>query len=190
MDTFVESVVRKENTFLDKIYKFGSIIIAGLIIVLIFAFFWRFSSILASVIIFIVGYAEYIILGQFDVEYEYSITSDYIEISKIMARRRRKALVRMNMSDIAIIAPVTYSEHRTIKRAEMGKIISAVEDMDDDDNYYIIGRTAEVEGIKVKSAKINDKGLRGGIICLLYILPDEKIIEALKTYAKSKFKEE
>jgi translation initiation factor IF-1 len=134
----------------------------------------------------LIAYLTYILFGTFDVEYEYSVTHDYIEVSKIMSKRRRKTMVRINMSDIAIVAPVTYKEHATIDKRSMGKVVQATEYKNDEDNYYIIGRTAQVERIKAKGNYANERGLQGGKMCLLYITPDDNILEALNTYVKSK----
>ena len=174
MDIFIEKIITKDKSVKDTILKILIVTIA-IILCIVALFFPTLGSLellkyVNFVLAILVVYVAYRLLGSLNVEYEYSVTSDYIDIAKIMSQRRRKKVIRIEMGSIAIIAPITYPEHMSINKKEMQRVIYAVGNMQNNDVYYII-------------AKVDGK------LCLVYIEPDERILEAFKTDVKSKFKE-
>ena len=170
MDTFVEKIVQKGKT--PKVYAARLGILVGTILAIIFVQLLLYptpAGPFAYLLFLPLGYVAYHLWGNTSVEYEYCITNAYIDVDKIFSRRRRKKVFRIDMSDIGIIAPLSYKEHKTIKKGDMDIVAQAVVDMSYDDIYYIVGKTDD------------------GKSCLLYIHVDDRTREAFLQHAGNKF---
>lgn len=97
MDTFSEQLVTRSNTKSDTIKKIlisvAAILIAALLMWLsiVFGFYSLIILVFAAL-----GGGVYLV-GNMDVEYEYIITNDEMDIDKIIGRRKRKRMITLDL---------------------------------------------------------------------------------------------
>lgn len=97
MDMFAEQLVEKPQNSSDSLKKVliiagGGVIIAPLIIL---------STVIPFIFILIAGaaYLIYILFTGLNVEYEYTVTNGYLDIDKIIAKRKRVNIVSVEAKD-------------------------------------------------------------------------------------------
>ncbi len=97
MDTYSEQLVPRVSTGSDKIKKIlisvGGILLASILmwLAIVFSFF---SLIL---LVFVVLGGSVWLISNMDVEYEYIITNDEMDIDKIIGRRKRKRMITLDL---------------------------------------------------------------------------------------------
>ena len=122
-DGYEEILVKRQKTPKDTIIK-GLVI--GVVAVLIVACVLLFNPIFL-VVGMIAGFlAYYLILPNFDLEYEYLYVGGDIDIDKIMAKRKRKRIASYSKDNLEVMAP-TGSDHVAsyIKNAKVKDYTSA-----------------------------------------------------------------
>lgn len=122
-DGYEEILVKRQKTPKDTIIK-GLVI--GVVAVLIVAGVLLFNPIFL-VVGMIAGFlAYYLILPNFDLEYEYLYVGGDIDIDKIMAKRKRKRIASYSKDNLEVMAP-TGSDHVAsyIKNAKVKDYTSA-----------------------------------------------------------------
>ena len=172
MNVFVEQIVKKEKNKKDSILKVLIILIAVFLCFITTAINTSMLGYLRPVIWVMIGYFAYLLIGNLNIEFEYCVTNEYILIDKIMSQRKRKTLVNMDLKNTEVMKAVDINNIRGLKQKNV-KFIYAVGNPDWDDEeecgiYCIQGRVAEKKYI-------------------LIIQPNEKTLEALKTYLGKKF---
>lgn len=119
MDLFMEYLVQKKKDTKDKLMMAG-LILGG--IVLTIALFYlmlvvRVSTDPQSVVgqmVFSIGlllvagvwYGVYLLKGMMNIEYEYIVTNNELDIDKVMSKRGRKHLVTVDMNNVKLMAKV------------------------------------------------------------------------------------
>lgn len=108
-DGYEEILVKRGKTPKDTILK---AVIIGVTAVLVAAgiFFFNPLFLLAGMALGLLGY--YLILPNFDLEYEYLYVGGDIDIDKIMAKRKRKKVASYSKDNLEIMAP-SGSDHLT-----------------------------------------------------------------------------
>lgn len=106
-DGYEEILVKRKNTPKDTILKGLTI---GLIALLIGAGIFLFNPIFLILGMVLGFVAYYLILPNFDLEYEYLYVGGDIDIDKIMARRKRKRIASYSKDNLEVMAP-TGSDH-------------------------------------------------------------------------------
>lgn len=105
MDTYSEQLVVRASTGADKAKKIlisiGAILLATVLMWLsiVFAFY---SLIL--LVFGVLGLGVYLV-SNMDVEYEYIITNDEMDVDKIIGRRKRKRMITLDLTAAEDLAP-------------------------------------------------------------------------------------
>lgn len=106
MDTYSEQLVTRASTGADKAKKIlisvGSILIATLLMWLSIVFA---AYTLILLVFGVLGLGVYLV-SNMDVEYEYIITNDEMDIDKIIGRRKRKRLITIDLRSAEDFAPL------------------------------------------------------------------------------------
>lgn len=107
MDNIAEQLVEKRRTSADLIKKV-LISVAALIVASFLMFIAIISGFYVTVIFAVGALAGAIwLLGNFNVEYEYIITNNEMDIDKIIGRRKRKRMITVDFQRAEDFAPYT-----------------------------------------------------------------------------------
>ena len=98
MDSYIEYLVKKNKTFLDYILVFA-IIFIGLVIFYFSAFLAIVPSLMLLIVIGVI-YLAYKMLMRTNLEYEYLIVNNEMDIDKIIGKRIRKRIDTINLRRI------------------------------------------------------------------------------------------
>lgn len=98
MDTFAEQLVVKPMTSGDQAKKIGLIAAAG-ILCLGFAYLSLTVMPLLLLVVCAIAYGGYFLVTGMNVEYEYSVTNGELDVDKIIAKRKRKHMLTVRISD-------------------------------------------------------------------------------------------
>ena len=79
----------------------------------------------AALLLFGFYYLAHIFSTNMNKEFEYAFTSDQITVDVIMNRSRRKRLIRFDLGDVEIIAPITDSSYASYSSNHFDKVIDA-----------------------------------------------------------------
>lgn len=98
MDNFAEQLVKRNETKSDKIRRIATIITGSLftVCIVLFAFLQIGQPLLALmgfVLAVAAGYGTYFLVQGSYVEYEYTFTNGELDVDKIIARKKRTALL-------------------------------------------------------------------------------------------------
>lgn len=116
MDLFMEYLVQKKKTSREKLMAAGLILLAVilslLLVVGIFALAMsssavrQFAGSIGALLIAAVWYGVYLLFGMMNVEYEYIVTNNELDIDKVLSKRGRKHLVTVDMNNVKTMAKV------------------------------------------------------------------------------------
>lgn len=109
-DTYVECLVRRKVPFYSYIVNTVMIILTAISVFLAFT-----TNVLAVAVMFLLGFATYILWRNARVEYEYLYVDKILSIDKILGMSKRKKAWEGSMDDVQIIAPAgsaTLNDHR------------------------------------------------------------------------------
>lgn len=165
-DIFIEQLVKREPNNVTKAKKAGIIIGALFIVVLCFfvpALFPFILPIAAGII-----YIAYILIKRTNLEYEYSVTNDELDIDKIMNKARRKHSFNLKIKRIEIMVPVKNNSYQQ-EISNYSKLLDFSSGQLKDNTYAIM---------------YNEDGKRYKII----LEPNEKVLKSMKRYIPSKIK--
>jgi len=120
MDMFIEKMVARRRrgkdyvmaaatVFLTLLLSLISFFLIGSLPVLLFLV--PFLPLILGGLIFIC----YRIIAIQNIEFEYSLTNNELDIDKIFARRRRKRALTLNIQNIEILAPITNPQYQNQK---------------------------------------------------------------------------
>lgn len=167
MEIFFEQVVKRKrnakSTGIIILTVFLLLFLPALCIVLAYIIQAYFIYIGLFVLIFGIYLAWYFITSQ-RVEYEYAVSGDTLEIAKIVSKRKRKRMTKLEIKDIDLFCKI---DDKRVNERGYAKHISAAEDPRDTKNTYC--------------AVYNDPA-RGRT--LLVFTPNKKIREAMKPHLK------
>ena len=139
MDFFTEHIIKQK--------KSQKVIFAAIGMILLTVAVWYFTlpftviPLLAGIIGFLdagMVYATYIVITNFNIEYEYISTNTDLDIDKIVNRRKRTRVASLRLNSIELMAPVGYSDFRNEENGTFNKVIMAAISADHPDAYYII----------------------------------------------------
>lgn len=100
MDTFIEQIVARKNSGILVLAKIG-IVLAALLIGTVLFFVTTMFGFGSIGLMLVAGafYGAYILISNFNVEYEYIFTNGELDVDKIIARRRRKRLITVKIQN-------------------------------------------------------------------------------------------
>ena len=139
MDFFTEYIIKQK--------KSPKVILAALGMILLTLIVWYLSLFLLSnaALSGIVGlidagmvYVSYIVITNFNIEYEYIATNTDLDVDKIINRRKRKRIASFRLTEIELMAPVGYAEFKHEENGNFKNVYMAAISADHPDAYYII----------------------------------------------------
>ena len=92
----------------------------------------------AALLLFGFYYLAHIFSTNLNKEFEYAFTSDQITVDVIMNRSRRKRMIRFNLDETEIIAPVTDSSYASYSSNHYDKVIDATSRSQYASVYYAV----------------------------------------------------
>lgn len=165
MDIFLEQIVKHKKSAVDYVKIVLMTVLAVILIAIGFVanfIYGRYLFGLGYLVIAAICYGYYLLIGMFNVEYEYILTNDEMDIDKIVAKKGRKHVTEINFREIELCARVNDSEYSAEANNTDGfvSIIDASGNKNDDNVYFVDYHT--------------DSGK-----CRVYFQPTEKIIDAV-----------
>lgn len=164
MDIFCEQLVARKRTAKDTliialmICSIFAILVLGYILGVIVNPYMFMVGIFAAA--FDVYACWYVITGRSQ-EFEYAITNNNLTIDKVMAKRRRKSVISINIKDITQMHKI---KDKKISDKSVEKIIYAGATEDGPEEYQILVKTEKFGNI------------------IIVFSPNEKVLAAMKNY--------
>ncbi len=148
MDFFTEYIIKQKKSPFVYIAAVGMVIATLLVWMLTFPFLGvaAISGLVGLVDVGMV-YLSYIVITNFNIEYEYIVTNTDLDVDKIINRRKRKRVISVRFSDMELMAPVGYPDFRAEENGTFAKVHMAAKSADDPEAYYII---TDTNGTRVK----------------------------------------
>jgi uncharacterized membrane protein len=165
-DIFNEYLIRKLPGTSDFLKKAG----IGVVAVLIMALGFMYAGMMVFLIIAGVGFGVYYLYKGFDIEYEYILTNDELDVDKVIARERRKHLLTVKVTDFDILAPCSEDYKREYEQTSITKKIDV---------------SSSPKSPKRKFAIYN----QGNDKILLIFEPPQKMLDGIKTLIPRRVKD-
>ena len=119
------------------------IVAAGLLVVMVSAYFALFTTPFVILIGAAAVYFAYILFCNTYVEYEYIVTNNDLDIDKISGKRKRKRLITVKLNTVR-----QWGEYTGQEGSDAGTTVEA-SDATGDDEWYILADHAKMGKIKV-----------------------------------------
>lgn len=103
MDIFCEYIVKRKKTLNDYLIISG-IIFAALFLTFLIMLFYNYTFGFGLFFIFLAWFGAVFLIRAKSIEYEYIFTDHYLDIDKIMAKRRRKRVLSLDYKNAIICA--------------------------------------------------------------------------------------
>lgn len=136
MEIFVEEMVRKKKTVLDFVAAIGAITAGALLaLVLIFVVSALVPALSGVILLLAAGcvYGAYFLMSMTNVEYEYSLVNNEMDIDKIISRKRRKRVTTANFKELEAFGTAKNPDfERYIKNPSLKKVYAAKEKQGED----------------------------------------------------------
>lgn len=164
MEGFNEQVVKRAKKPKNLIIKVIAVMLLILVpfICIMLAYVITTYMIYVGFFLFLIGiYVVWYVFTSQKVEFEYSVTGDELEISKIISLRKRKRICKVKIREIEKLD----KGEKSIEGMRFSKSFIAAADIDkDEDNYYAV---------------FNNPAYGR---CLLIFTPNEQILQGMKGY--------
>ncbi|GHU82859.1 hypothetical protein AGMMS50284_5420 [Clostridia bacterium] len=166
MDIFIEQLVKKQKTAKTTLYKFCIVFILFLLIMLCFVLavlVHTYFFMIAFFVLIIGIYGCWFFISNLNVEFEYSVTNNNLAIDKVLAKRKRKKVISIEIKSIEEMCQIKQKEIK----GKADKILFAGETESGAKEYQILVHTEKYGRT------------------LIVFSPDERTINAMKTYLKN-----
>lgn len=110
MDIFCEYMVKRKKTKTDYILETITILVAIYLSFLVFLMMPVFKS-LTLLIIAAIWYGVVYLLRKKNIEYEYTLTNNVLDIDRIFAKKTRKRITSIDISKVDYIRPIEESDY-------------------------------------------------------------------------------
>ncbi len=168
-DIFIEQLVKRKRTVRDRIVFIVTIIMVILIPATIT--FLAFQNLILhyftvlALFIFLMGiWLIWFVRSHQNIEFEYQMVQDTLVVSKIIAKRKRKELLRLDSHHIDQLAK---GDDPEINKVKLVRVVDAAIDSSDEKNtYYAVYNPT------------------GGGRRALFFNPNDKVLGAMKPYLK------
>ncbi len=137
MDSFVEQLVVKKKS-VGQIIGSACILVLALALLAVSILLIRVVGPLSAVLITAVFYGAWYLLTAQNIEYEYCITNDSIDIDCIVAQRKRKRVVSVNGKKIESAGKYLPAEW---ENRSLDRVVMAAPSKNDDNLYYFTYRS-------------------------------------------------
>ena len=173
MDIFIEKLVARKKTAQDVAFAIGAIVFTILVILTLFPFvlYLPFLAVRMVGSLAMVGlvYLCYWTISKRTIEFEYSLTNNELDIETIIARRKRKKLITVDIKRIDILAPVSSEKYRRERNSQtVTQTYDCSSGANNDETYFTVF--------------IDQSGRK----CLLLFEPNEKMIAGFARYNPNK----
>lgn len=165
MEGFNEQVVKrakKPKNLIIKIIAVMMLILVPTVCILLAYVIKLAYMIYVGFFLFIIGiYVVWYVFTSQKVEFEYSVSGDELEISKIISLRKRKRVCKVKIREIEQLE----KGEKSINGMRFSKSFIAAADIDrDEDNYYAVFNSPAYGR------------------CLLIFTPNEQLLQGMKGY--------
>ena len=170
MDLFLEYIIKRKKGVMENIL---TLVIILSVPSLVYLSLILLATPLAPLTLFVIAgiiFLAYHLISRMNVEFEYIVTNNELDIDKIIARKTRKRLITVDLRKIDFSAPVTSSAHTNELSKQATNVIYA--DSGLAENAYFINFEKDGQTYRV------------------FFSPTEKIVDAMKMYAPGKVFEE
>lgn len=164
MDNYVEFLVKKKLTGGD-IAKMAAIALALVFIVASVGLWLGLAS--AFVVLVFGGYVAWLAITSVTREYEYVVTNDHMDVDEIIAGRHRRRLCGFDFGSMEVCASVHDNNKNAEMKRQFTKRYEAASDPKAENAHFAVFSGEEGIG-------------------LLVFEPNEKILDAMKMYVKSR----
>lgn len=168
-DIFIEQLIKKKRTIKDNII-FIAVILFFVLVPVIFCVLAKMQVVIAYFVyiaffILVAGiWVIWYVRTSQNIEFEYQMVQDTLVVSKIIAKRKRKQILKIDVREFDILDK---GNDEKISKAKFTKVFEACEDLrKDEETYY---------------ATFNHTGYGK---CALIFNPNEKILNSMKPYLK------
>lgn len=167
MDSYAEQIVKKADSGSDNakrvMFQTGGVLAGVLLIVIGMALGYAFVGVILGVAAFYGG----LYMGtNYDIEYEYLIVNGEIDIDKILAKKRRKKLITVNVSSFENFGVYTDKTEDDGERV----IVSTIGE--GNQHMYFADFTHDIHGK-----------------CRLIFTPSDKVLREIKHYLKGNLRQ-
>lgn len=152
MDIFHEFIVRKKKETIDYLIVVGIVLAALVLSVVLFALTLIFSQYLSGiglVLVFLVWWGAWTLMQSRNLEYEYILTNNELDIDKIIARRGRKRLCTINFKQIEQCASITDPNFAHVYKNSEGRTVKNYAGNIEAERVYFVDYSKESERIRV-----------------------------------------
>lgn len=168
-DIFIEQIVKRKRTMRDRAVFIITIILVILIPATIMFLalndlIMHYFAVLAMFILLMGIWFIWFVRSHQNIEFEYQMVQDILVVSKIIAKRKRKELLKLDTHNIEQLAK---GDEPEVNKMKFVKVVDAAADLSDEKNtYYAVYTQA------------------GGGRRALFFDPNEKVLNAMKPYLK------
>jgi len=111
MDIFIEKLIKRKRSGKDYAITVAAVLLTLLIGYLFLAFFGEFFGLWLAVLAGL-GFLCYRIISAQNIEFEYSLTNNELDIDKIISKRKRKHLITIDIKKIELLAPISSEQFK------------------------------------------------------------------------------
>ena len=158
-DIFNEYLIKKLPSSSDYLKKAG----IGVAAIIIMALGFMYAGMMVFLIIIGVGIGVFLLYKEFDIEFEYILTNDELDVDKIIARERRKHLLTVKVTGFEILAPVKDEYKREYEQSSITKRIDVSSSPKSPNRRFAIYKDE-------------------GDVVLLIFEPPKRMIDGIKTF--------
>ncbi len=169
-DIFIEQLVKKKRTIRDRIIFIMVILfvvlipVSALLMVHVFGKNVGYFAYISIFLFFFGIWFIWFVRSHQNQEFEYQMVSDTLVVSKIIAKRKRKEMLRLDVRKIDMLGKLNEIDK---SNQTLVKVYDAAEKSSDYENTYcavFLGATGSKRG--------------------LFFNPNERVLEAMKPYLK------
>ena len=170
MDIYMEYIIKRKRGPRENILTLA--IILSVPSLVFFAIMLALTPLAPFVIILIAAIIvlAYYLITRLNVEFEYIITNNELDIDKITAKKTRKRIITIDLKKIDIVAPVTTNAHQHELSTVVSNTIHA--DRGVYDNAYFVNFSKDGQTYRV------------------FLTPTKKMVDTMKIFAPGKVFEE
>lgn len=139
MDFFTEYIIKQKKS--PKVW----LAVFGMLVAILAVWFFSMPFLASPALSGIVGlldagivYVAYIVITNFNIEYEYIATNTDLDVDKIINRRKRKRVCSFRLSEIELMAPVGSAEFKGDENSTFKNVYMAAISAEHPDAYFII----------------------------------------------------
>lgn len=140
-DIIVEAIVKKQKTAKDSLMALGLVALCVALVVVLYMVVLPFVPQLSSVIFLLIAlaiYFTYILSGNFNLEYEYSLVNYDLDIDKIASKKYRKKVTSVNLKNLDAFGSRELPEFEKYLNEKNVNKIYACRLKDAEDTYFLV----------------------------------------------------